>query len=97
MVNRRWLATCLYQQGELAEAQRLFRESLEDSSRIGDQRSVIGNTLKLVAIDLDRLHILRGDHAAARENLTYAIDLFERLGMRRDLEEARAAVDHCLQ
>jgi hypothetical protein len=37
-----------------------------------------------------RLHILRGDRPAARAALAEAIDLFERLGMRRELAEARA-------
>jgi hypothetical protein len=37
-----------------------------------------------------RLHALRGDHAAAHAALAEAIDLFERLGMRRELAEARA-------
>ena len=37
-----------------------------------------------------RLHILRGDIPAARASLAEAIDLFERLGMRHELAEARA-------
>jgi tetratricopeptide (TPR) repeat protein len=124
IVNRRWLATCLYQQGDLAAAQQLYRESLRDAIQIGDQRSVVGNTLKLAAIDLDlgnlaeaeaaleechttaehfqdrrrlgelhslvaRLRILRGDAPAACAALLSAIDLFERLGMRRELAEAQ--------
>ncbi len=39
-----------------------------------------------------QLHILRGDLPAARAALTEAIDLFERLGMRRDLAEVRQAL-----
>jgi hypothetical protein len=39
-----------------------------------------------------RLHTLRGDLSAARAALAEAIDLFERLGMRRELIEARAAL-----
>jgi LuxR family glucitol operon transcriptional activator len=128
VVNRRWLATCRYQQGDLAEARQLYRESLEDARQIGDQRSVVGNMLKLAAIDLDqgsltsaetalaecravaeqfqdrrrlgeidrlaaRLHILRGAEPAARAALLTAIDLFERMGMRRELDEARAALE----
>jgi hypothetical protein len=37
-----------------------------------------------------RLHALRGDLPAARTAFAEAIDLFERLGMRRELAEARA-------
>ena len=127
IVNRRWLATCLYQQGKLAEAQQLFRDSLQDALQIQDQRSVIGNMLKLVAIDLDqgntvdaqarlaechaaaeylqdrrrlaevhrlsaRMHRMRGDQRAAESELLAAIDLFERLGMRRELNETRGAL-----
>ena len=36
-----------------------------------------------------RLHALRGDFPAARMSLAKAIDLFERLGIRRELAEAR--------
>ena len=36
-----------------------------------------------------RLHTLRGDLPAARAALAEAIDLYERLGMRRELAEAR--------
>jgi hypothetical protein len=128
VVNRRWLATCRYQQGDLGEAQQLYRESLQDAIRIGDQRSVIGNMLKLAAIDLDRgniagaettlaechaaaerlqdrrrlgeyhrlsarLHSVRGDHLAARADLAAAGDLFERLGMRGELDEARGMLN----
>jgi LuxR family glucitol operon transcriptional activator len=39
-----------------------------------------------------RLHTLRGDIPAAHAALTEAIDLFERLGMRRELAEARQAL-----
>jgi len=39
-----------------------------------------------------RLHTLRGDLPAARAALAEAIDLFERLGMRRELAEAREAL-----
>jgi hypothetical protein len=39
-----------------------------------------------------RLHVLRGDLPAAHTAITLAIDLFERLGMRRELTEARAAL-----
>ena len=37
-----------------------------------------------------RLHTLRNDLPAARAALAEAIDLFERLGLRRELAEARA-------
>ena len=40
-----------------------------------------------------RLHALRGDLTAAHAALAEAIDLFERLGMRRELVEARAELD----
>ncbi|MFL5802739.1 MAG: hypothetical protein ACJ8CR_13480, partial [Roseiflexaceae bacterium] len=127
IVNRRWLATCLYQQGDLAAAQRLYRESLQDAIRIGDQRSAVGNSLKLAAIDIElgnladaeavlegcrttaehfqdrrrlgelqrlvaQIRALRGDAPAARAALVSAIDLFERLGMRRELAEAQEAL-----
>ncbi len=39
-----------------------------------------------------RLHTLRGDLPAARVSLAEAIDLFERLGMRRELAESRQAL-----
>jgi tetratricopeptide (TPR) repeat protein len=52
IINRRWLATCLYQRGDLTTAQQLYRESLQDARRIGDQRSAVGNILKLAAIDI---------------------------------------------
>ena len=39
-----------------------------------------------------RFHTVRGDLSAARVALAEAIDLFERLGMRRELAEARAAL-----
>ena len=39
-----------------------------------------------------RIHTLRGDIPAARASLADATDLFERLGMRRELAEARQAL-----
>jgi tetratricopeptide (TPR) repeat protein len=46
--------------------------------------------LALIMPIIFRFHILRGDLPAARAALAEAIDLFERLGMRRELAEARA-------
>jgi hypothetical protein len=40
-----------------------------------------------------RLYILRGEFSAARASLTLAIDLFERLGMRGEMAEARQKLD----
>jgi len=43
-----------------------------------------------VRVDVpDHLHTQRGDLPTARASLAEAIDFFERLGMRRDLAEAR--------
>lgn len=127
VVNRRWLATCYYQQGNLETARQLYRESLHHALQINDQRSIVGNQLKLAAIDLDqgrtadaeaaltacrataehfrdrrrlgelhsltaRLHLLRGDIPAARAALMTAIDLFERLRMRRELATAQTTL-----
>lgn len=132
VVNRRWLATCRYQQGDLETAQQLYREALQDAHQINDQRSVVGNQLKLAAIDLDqgrtaeaeaaltacraiterfrdrrrlgelhsltaRLHILRGDLPSARTSLMIAIDLFERLRMRRELAAAHATLANIVE
>lgn len=125
ILNRRWLAVCLYQKGRLEESERLFREALHDAKIEGHQRAVIGNLIRITRIELDRknldtafeilnycynealhhqdrrrlaevyplfarLHALRGDLLAARTAFAEAIDLFERLGMRRELAEARA-------
>jgi hypothetical protein len=46
--------------------------------------------IALIKYGYARLHILRGDLPAARAAFIEAIDLFERLGMRRELAEARA-------
>jgi hypothetical protein len=82
VVNRRWLATCRYQQGDLDAAQQLYRASLQDATQIGDQRSVIGNMLKLIAIDLDR-----GNIAGADARLADCYAAAERLQDRRRLGE----------
>ncbi|GAB4190002.1 MAG: tetratricopeptide repeat protein [Roseiflexaceae bacterium] len=128
VIVRRWLAMCRAAQGDRPEARRLFRESLDDAVRIGDQRTVMGNTLKLAAMDLEdgdleateaglkqavasamhyrdrrrlaeaklllgQLLAQRGNTVGARQALAEAIDLLERLGKRRLLEEARQAME----
>ena len=82
VVNRRWLATCRYQQGDVAGAQALFRESLADARACGDVRSVLGNTLKIAAIALEQ-----GDLAAAAVALDECREGAERLRDRRRLGE----------
>jgi LuxR family glucitol operon transcriptional activator len=127
VVNRLWLARCLYRKGMLAEARQLFRATLHDALQYNYTRSSISIQNQLAAIDLDqgrledaatllaessiqayqyqvrgeiasiqrlsaRLHTLRSNLPAARAALTEAIDLFERLGVRRELAEAREAL-----
>jgi tetratricopeptide (TPR) repeat protein len=82
VVNRRWLATCRYQQGDMEEAQQLYRESLRDAIQIGDQRSVIGNTLRLAGIDLNQ-----GDVEGAASALAECRTTAEHLQDRRRLAE----------
>jgi len=82
VINRRWLATCLLDQGRTDEAEALYRESLADARRANDTRSVTGNTLKLAAIDLER-----GDLAAAEAALAECRAAAARYGDRRRLAE----------
>src|SRR6266498_2467107 len=123
-VNRRWLATCLYLQGKLEAAQKLFQETLTEATQRGYLRGIMFCKVRLAAIYLDqgeitraeaelaessalaeqyhirgaitdalrvraRVYFLRGDLAAAQDALTKAIELYERLGRRRELAEAR--------
>lgn len=127
VINRRWLATCRYQRGALEEARHLYEESLQDAMSIEDIRSIVGNILKLAAIDLDQGHTERavatlethratiehlqdrrrlaelqrlrarcfqtqGKLDAAYNTLLIVIDLFDRLGMRRERDEAKEAL-----
>jgi tetratricopeptide (TPR) repeat protein len=82
VINRRWLATCLLDQGRVAEAEALYRESLELARSANDARSVTGNTLKLAAIDLGR-----GDLAAAEAALAECYAVASRYSDRRRLAE----------
>jgi hypothetical protein len=52
--TRRWLATCLYKQGRLIDAQQLFRAALDDAIRLGYQRSIVFNKVKLAAVHLEQ-------------------------------------------
>ncbi|MBX0330511.1 hypothetical protein K2Z83_22915 [Oscillochloris sp. ZM17-4] len=127
VINRRWLATCLLEQGRVDEAAPLYRESLDDARAANDTRSVTGNSLKLATIDLERgdlaaaeaalaechtaasrhndqrrlaewallsgrLRLTQGDHDAATPLLEQAVDLFTRMGMRRDADAAQQAL-----
>jgi tetratricopeptide (TPR) repeat protein len=82
VINRRWLAACVYQRGDLEGAQALYRESLEDAVRCGDQRSVIGNSLKLAAIEMEQ-----GNLEQAAQTLAACRPVAEELQDRRRLGE----------
>lgn len=82
VINRRWLATSLLDQGHVAEATALYRESLADARRANDTRSVTGNTLKLAAIDL-----AQGDLGAAELALAECQQAVTRYADRRRLAE----------
>jgi tetratricopeptide (TPR) repeat protein len=80
------MAACVAQ-GDIAGALAYQQRSQAIVNRVQDQRQ---------AAELHRvtgsLHALEGDMLAAREAFAEAIDRFERLGMRRELEEARHAL-----
>lgn len=127
VVNQRWLATVLLEQGDSVAARAYYRASLADAQQINDSRSITGNTLKLALIDLscgeltftaealancravatryrDRRRLAeyhwvvsqlfdrQGQREAARAEIQVALDLFERLGMRREAAEVRTLV-----
>jgi hypothetical protein len=128
VATRRWLALCMYRQGERIAARQLFEESLQDAIKHGFKRASTLHRIGLAAISLDegdldvaagllgdamaqaqqyrasadvaeaqflyvRLHTRRGDLPAARAALETAIDLFERTGLRRELDMARAVLE----
>jgi LuxR family glucitol operon transcriptional activator len=74
-------------QGKVESAERRLAASSRKALEYQDRR-YIAQIQRAYA----RLHTLRSDLRAARLALTEAIDLFERLGMRRELAEARAAL-----
>jgi LuxR family glucitol operon transcriptional activator len=78
------LASIALDTEQFDEAQRFLDEGQALASQSGDRR-LLGPIRRCYA----RLHSLRGNLPAARSVLTEAIDLFERLGMRRELAEAR--------
>jgi tetratricopeptide (TPR) repeat protein len=82
VVNRRWLATVLLQQGRRDEAQALYAAALADARRINDTRSITGNTLKLAAIALDQ-----GDLEVAARALAECRAVATRYQDRRRLAE----------
>jgi TolA-binding protein len=87
IINRRWLATCLYQQGDIAGAKQLYRESLHDATEIGDQRSAIGNSLKLAKIEIEQ-----GNLAEAEATLEACRPTAEQFQDRRRLGELHRLV-----
>jgi tetratricopeptide (TPR) repeat protein len=82
VVNLRWLAIALLQQGKIAPARELFSASLEEAQRINDVRSVVGNLLKLAAIDLQL-----GNIASISDALAQCRDMALRYRDRRRLAE----------
>jgi tetratricopeptide (TPR) repeat protein len=93
VVNRRWLATVLLEQGAIAKARHYFVASLEDARRIFDMRSVTGNALKLATIDM-----LQGRWEAAELGLAECHTVAARYRDRRRLAECHWLTAHiCLQ
>jgi tetratricopeptide (TPR) repeat protein len=64
-----WLATCLYQQGLLAEARRRYQRALEQARQQGYERLAARSLLHLAVLDLDQ-----GALSVARERLTESRD-----------------------
>lgn len=91
LFNRLRLAAVAMDNQDLQEAANQLHES-ELIGRAHGDREQLAFTQRMVA----RLHALQGDQTSARQALNEAIDLFERLGLRRELRESqqeRAALD----
>lgn len=78
------LAVIAVRHRDFIEAELLLKESYVRAQSIQDKRA-----LALIRRTYAQLYALRNDIPAARASLAEAIDLFERLGMRRELTEAR--------
>jgi tetratricopeptide (TPR) repeat protein len=91
VVNRRWLATALLQQGRHADAQQLYTESLHDARLINDIRSIAGNRLKLASIALDG-----GDIPAVTAAIDECRVIAQRYRDRRRLAECHRITAHIL-
>jgi tetratricopeptide (TPR) repeat protein len=125
MGAQHWLAICLAQQGQLAEARHWYEAALTQARQYRYERMIARNQLQLATLDLredapeaalqrllesrastsDRdweqrarihqalaaVHRAMGDHTAAQANLAEAINLFERMGLTVETQEARMA------
>jgi tetratricopeptide (TPR) repeat protein len=80
-----YLARIELEQGNIISATKRLSTCYELVYTYRDQEAIA-----LLQHNYARLHTLRGDIPAAHAALAEAIDLFERLGMRRELAEARA-------
>ncbi len=78
------LAMIFLWQHDLEQADTMLQASYELAHAYQDRRD-----LALIQRTYAQLHMLRGNLAAAQQVLIEAIDLFERLGMRRELMEAQ--------
>lgn len=54
IAGKHWLATCLYRQGLLEQAEQVFQEALADASQYGYQRSVVYCQINLATIALEK-------------------------------------------
>jgi tetratricopeptide (TPR) repeat protein len=82
--NKMWLVLIDIAQGDLEQADKALSEAKASAEHLQDRA-----TLADIYYGYARLHTLRGDLPAAHAALIEAIDLYERLGMRRELKEAR--------
>ena len=104
LIQRQWVATCLYVKGAWVQAQHLLRECLRDAERINSRRCLSFCKIRLAAIDLDLGEL---EAAAAlladtrvtvyryqdREHIAEIQQLTARLHqLRGDLPAARAAL-----
>jgi ATP/maltotriose-dependent transcriptional regulator MalT len=62
--NIQWLATCLYEKGDLAQAQQLYSKALELSRQHHYRRYIALTQLKLVRIDLDMKNLEQAEKRA---------------------------------
>lgn len=83
------IASIALDQGDTNAASAALAECRAGAEQLRDRRR-----LSELHWLLARLHLLQGDTTMARTNLLAAIDLFNRLGMRRELAEAQAALDN---